>query len=440
MGVFAALLCRKQGFDRVILIEKSTEFGGLLGSFQGAQGAWYDYGTHIPGLSGDVEIDGILYGTPAEREQFLWTFPYLKSENYFGGNWFKTSPLVSLHSLGPGLYQKALVELLEAREDASQIFNLEEYCNKQFGSTITENLYRPIIKKLLGAELSGLNREVLRTFGLQRVIALDSELTQLLKQVPRLDAKLGYHSYTDGTPSTPYIYPKEPGGIGRWMNGLLDRLKSEGVELIGGESVSKIHHHAGRAESIELMRLGKIDIDWLFWTVPVPLALKAAGIPFQSKLPKFRTTSLFHFAFDRPLLKQEPQYLLCWDPGFQSYRITLYPNIRPERSEHSHLTVEVLSAPMQQTELPALSQKIFQELKELQVIHPASQAVEEIPQLVGETFPLTSPDFIEQAVGLTSLLEGSLKNVMALGRSAGSAFFINDLLIQSYRRMMGMRK
>ena len=51
--------------------------------------------------------------------------------------------------------------------------------------------------------------------------------------------------------------------------------------------------------SIESSELGKIDCDFLIWTIPPILALKAAGIKHNSSPPTLRTSSLFHFSINK---------------------------------------------------------------------------------------------------------------------------------------------
>lgn len=81
VSIFSALYARKK-FDRIIILEKSDKVGGLLASFQLGENN-FDYGTHIPGFTGDIEIDNLLYGTDEEINKKWHRFPYLMSENFF---------------------------------------------------------------------------------------------------------------------------------------------------------------------------------------------------------------------------------------------------------------------------------------------------------------------------------------------------------------------
>ena len=76
VGLLASYLATKN-FENVFLVERSNEIGGLLGSFE-RNGVIYDYGTHVPALTGIDDLDEILYGPQSERDEkyhqktFLW--------------------------------------------------------------------------------------------------------------------------------------------------------------------------------------------------------------------------------------------------------------------------------------------------------------------------------------------------------------------------------
>ena len=59
---------------------------------------------------------------------------------------------------------------------------------------------------------------------------------------------------------------------------------------------------------------------------------QAAGINFSSPPPKFRTSSLFHFSVNKELLVKDAYYVWCMDQQYKSFRITLYPNLNPNKN------------------------------------------------------------------------------------------------------------
>ncbi|EKR74200.1 NAD(P)-binding protein [Leptospira noguchii] len=436
VSIFSALYARKK-FDRIIILEKSDKVGGLLASFQLGENN-FDYGTHIPGFTGDIEIDNLLYGTDEEINKKWHRFPYLMSENFFSGSWYQSSPLVNVKSLGQDLYLKALSEILKLPKTDFSKDNLDEYLSSSFGETISNHIYRPIFRKLLGEEIENLHVECLRIFGLQRVILLNSESTVELKKLPEYDSKIGFHSYKEGSPVGGYVYPKGFSGIGTWADMLLEKALNQNIEINYYSTVKVMNVEHNTIKSLELNDGTIINCNYILWALPAALAVKNLNVDFKKDTPKFRTTSLFHFQFDQPLLKKIPQYLLCWDPKYISYRITLYPNISNDRTKTSNasLTVEVLYDESIEKKLNEVSLKIISELKELEIIPISSKIIVSKYEYLGTSFPILSQRFINNCKDSCSFLENSYSNFKMIGRHSGKAFFINDTLLLAKKILM----
>ena len=435
VGLLASYLATKN-FENVFLVERSNEIGGLLGSFE-RNGVIYDYGTHVPALTGIDDLDEILYGPQSERDEKYHFLPYLRSENFFMGDWNLNSPLIDARKLPAGEYQKCVIELLEAPGANDDERNLHDYLLQTFGTTLTEKIYRPVIKKLLAVELESVDRHVLTTFGLQRIIALTAEVTRRLKTLSNYDNSLGFHNYTDGSPSLPYCYPRGNQGISFWPNSLLAKAKAAGVNVLMGESVKKINLSGDYVDSLELADATLIPCDSVIWTVPPALALIAAGISPGSTPPVFRTHTLCHYEFQSPFLKDYPQYLLCWDPNMLSYRITLYPNISEDRKAFGkhNLTVEVLSDGSAEYKLDEISDVVLEELREMKIVGDDNLLIDKKIDFLGNSFPVLTKEFIESAGRLNGKVERTFSNMRLLGRASGSGFFINDLLIDAYKKL-----
>ena len=436
VGLVCSLVARET-HARTVLIEKSAKCGGLLGSFE-SNGASYDYGTHIPGPIGIDDLDSLLYGSVAERERDYFHFPYLQSENYHGGRWFPSSPLVDTRTLPPEVYHRGVIETLLAAGAPAGERNLLRYLHATFGETFTEAIYRPVFRKLLGVGLEQLDRDVLRLFGLQRLIALTPEASRNLKKVGNYDASFAFHSYTEGAPSIPYVYPKGNRGIGYWPDQLEVKLRRAGGEVLTRESVARIVQEGGRASAVELESGKRIECDQIIWTIPPVFACRAAGMEVIGPRPTFRTHTLVHLRYADALLKSKPQYLLCWEPSLLSYRITLYPNITPDRraAATNNLTVEVLGDDASAQRAEETAAIVERELVQMGVVAADNEILDRSAVLLGPTFPVMTSAFLDvadrQAVELTSRIQ----NLLRLGRG-GAAFLIPDVLRQAWRSLKG---
>ena len=439
VGLLAAYLAKKN-FENVILVERSSSIGGLLGSFE-HEGALYDYGTHIPAITNINDLDHILFGSEQERLNTYHHFPYLRSENYFNSKWNLTSPLISTASLPEKIYSRGIEELLEAKGADQSETNLEKYLIDTFGLTFTREIYKPVFKKLLNEDLNNLHKNLLKTFGLQRLIALTPDATKQLKILPKYDNSLGFHSYTDGSPALPYCYPKGVNGIGFWGEQLLNKVLEAGVVIKTKDSISKINLQGASVRSVLLADNTEIKCDHVFWTVSPALALKSVGLEVKVSAPVFRTHTLCHFEFKKPLLKVIPQYLLCWDVDMISYRITLYPNITEDRAkvQKYNLTVEVLSDSSAAEMQEQISEKVLAELKTMNIVSGDNELLARKIEYMGNSFPILTEQFLRDAKELQNRVEEEFSNLTLLGRAAGTTFFINDLLVATYNKVNEIR-
>lgn len=434
VGLLCALVARGS-HDRVVLVEKGASCGGLLGSMEHG-GAIYDYGTHVPAPTRIDALDELLYGGPQRLRDDYEHLPYLLSENFHNGRWNPSSPLIDTRTLAEDLYHRGVVETLMAGGADPGERNLYRTLVATFGPTFTESIYRPVLRKIQGAELEQIDREVLRLFGLQRLIALTPEATRELKRLPRYDAAFGYHSYTEGTPGWPYVYPRGNRGIGYWPDQLEGRLRRVGAEILTGQSVARILHSGGRATGVELEGGARIDCDRIVWTIPAAHACRAAGLQVPGPRPQFRHHTLVHVRYARPLLKTRPQYLLCWDPAYLSYRITLYPNITADRraSGIHNLTVEVLGDESSRERSQDTAAAVERELVAMGVVEAGNPVVDRFTTDLGPTFPVLTSAFLDASQAQVAALRAGLRNLLPLGRG-GPAFLINDLLTQAWQAM-----
>jgi protoporphyrinogen oxidase len=428
VSIFSALSLKKK-YDKVFIIEKKDSVGGLLASLK-INNKTYDYGTHIPALTGNPEIDETMYGNLSQIDDHWHKFKFLKSENYFNKKWYEESPLIDLQSFPTQTYEKAKGELLKLPAADSAERNLYQYLLKGFGETITESVYRPVLRKLLNTELEILDVDVLRMFGLQRVIGFSPEESRQLKLNPKYDSKIGFTSYQEGCPPHGYVYPKGRQGIGQWIDLLTKKLISSGVEIINSNSVDEIGHDGKKIINVKLTNSLILPCNHLLWSLPASLAFKALKEESPQLKPAFTTTTLFHFEFDMPLLKSRPYYLLCWEPGLLSYRITLYPNIESAREIHKgcHLTVEVLGNSHISSDMKEAQKIVCEELKMLKIVNGSANIVASSYEYLGNSFPVLTEEYLNLTRRDSTRLEQRFSNLHLIGRSSGKSFFINDLL------------
>lgn len=429
-GILSAILLKRE-FDQITLIEKQERIGGLLNSMQNEQGLWFDYGTHLLRDTGIRELDAILYRHVSEADWHV--LDYLKAGNFFRSRLNESSPFPDSRLFPKRLYQKGIMELLAAHEEAGeQSFpTLEEQLRATYGNTLTEIFYGPVLRKFYRTELNELSPNAHMLFGLSRFLAFDASVVDELKKSPLFDNKLAAHHFSEKQSGFKNYYPKE-GGIGRWIDQLKKQLDSCGISILTAQSVTHIEHHEQRVASVTLGNGQQLFFDLLVWTIPVLPFLKLSGIKLNQPIssPRRLLTKIFHFVFDKPFLT-DLYYASCYDPKIKTYRVTLYPNIpSPVKRPFYHLTAEVL---LEANSNDVSSAEVRHELDIMGIVARDSKVLYQKEENIAEGFPILTHKFMQDSTLLLKKAQKEFQNVFFLGRNTGTSFFMHDVLINVYQ-------
>ena len=432
-GILSAILLKRK-FNEVHLIEKESELGGLLKSFRNGDGIEFDYGTHFLRDTGNRELDTLLFGQNLSDNWLVLDF--LKAGNFFGGKLNEHSPFIDSSCLPEEIYQKGMTELLGLGFPKENYENLEEQLRDSFGYILTERIFQPALQKFFGHSLGEIAPNANHFFIPSRLLGFNPETTRELKKSAVFDGKLGFHSYQEGLSSSKNYYPKYR-GIGLWIEELTEKLEQLGVKIIAGQSVSEILYN-NFIHSVVLEDGTRFSCDQLIWTVPVFLFNKACKFtsPAPSDPPTRLISGLHHFVLDQPFLT-DLYFFSCYDPGLITFRVTLYANVRKsDTSLNSQypLTVEVLS--QQVPDLKTDSQTVFEELKKMGVISTVSKVLFQHSEIVQGGFPVPTDQFIRNSKSQLEFAKTHFSNVLFLGKSTGSSWFMHEVLLESYSAIM----
>ena len=432
-GILAALLLRERG-EEVCLVERNDSCGGLLRSWTSPGGLSFDYGTHILQETGVAEIDRLLFDQIDEER---WhTLRVLKTGNYYGGKLNEHSPFIDASRLPQADYQQGLVDLLCAAPGQAAPANAQQALEAHFGVTYTRTILTPVLQKLYGCGLDDLHPSSHRLFGLTRLLALNPEVSRELKKIPLFDDRLAFHSYREGRSPLRHFYPKS-GGIGEWVKLLLGKMKTAGVRLLTGEQIKQFRAEGRDVRAVILAEGRELECQRLVWTLPAGMFLGLAGAPgAPAQPPLLRTTTLFHFVFDAPFLT-DLHYFSCFEPAMASFRVTLYPNIGREDGAPiagpCRCTVEVLSA--NDLERERVAATIPAELARMGVLPAGAKVLFRHSEAVAAGFPVMTSRFVEQSGKTAAQARERFRNVRFLGRGQGGAFFMNDVLRETFEAL-----
>ena len=444
VGLFTANYLTSH-FDKVTIVEQSDHCGGLMCSWHDEHGLAYDYGTHVPNLTRIDEIDEILFGPEQDRHQHWNLFESIFPIGHNGGQWNEGSSLLDARVLAKEDYHRGLGELLSLNpKKPSASNNLRQHLEATLGETFTDKLMEPVIQKLYGVHAEQLvASSSVDYFGLSRVMVLDREITNKLRELPEFSAKLSCHTHEDyyrwdnGRLNNFYLYPKHGKGVEYWIKTLEVEARKRGVEIVLNRTITAFHTDAQQA--ITQYTLDNEDtvrsVDQVIWTAPPAIARRLLGHSLEKNRSHYFTTTIFNQSYDRALLNQRSVYVWNWEAHHRSFRITLYPNLDPTTPE-SRISVEVLSTAEHCHELS--HEQILAEMVEIGVVHPNANIIDRSTHHLHRTFPLPTRAHVEQSESHLQALE-STPNLLILGRYAGRKWFQSDVLIDAYQQLKQMR-
>lgn len=430
-GILSALML-KDHVENVYLIEKEEKCGGLLRSVQNEQEINFDLGTHIPAETLVSGVDHYLFNGMENGE---WNvIPLLEVGNVFCGKLYDKSQYVYTPFLPQEKYEKGLVELLSCTNEQVNSDNLLNYATEYYGATFTQEIFAPLMRKLLGENLDNLHTSALHLFSYTRLIPGEAELARNLKSSPVYDKKLAYTSFLEGVAGQRKFYPKQRKGVELWVNYLIEKALTKGIKILLNSYVQDVEVENDKIKSVVLQNGETLETDFIVWTTTPAILMKLAKINVPSAPPAFRKMTLHNYVFDKPFLTNN-HYVYCSDEDVKAFRITLYPNISPQIEQEApfNCTVEVLTE--QDVDVVAINDIVIEELKAIGIVDKEAKTLYKDFIEINHGFPILTNEFIQAVQTQKETVERHLENVMLVGKASGETFFINEAAIDTYNKI-----
>lgn len=434
VGIFAALKLEKE-YDEVIIIEKSAMNGGLLQSYQSPYNIFFDFGTHIPCETLNKEVDQILFSHLNQDEWHV--LDYMKTSNFFEGKLYLDSQFIYTPYLNENDYNKGLVELLNCTNKVSkENNNLQDYLFKTYGETFTKKIYEPLLLKLMNKNILELSPYAFNIFSFSRLIPGNKKLSKKLKEIDVYDEKLSFSSYLEGVSKEKKYYPKNQQGVGLWIDNLLKQCEQKNIKFYNSSHIKKIKCEGSSIKEIILENDKIIPVDVLIWTIAPQIFLDLVQNKDIYIKQEFRRMLIFNFIFDEPFLI-DSYYLNCWDKNMKIFRVTLYPNIKPDNFKYNNdkynCTVEVLVD--SDTNISEVQKIVIKELKDMGILKPTSQILFQKVFDIENAFPILTEEVVSNAINLNSTIENKFENILLLGKATMKTFFMNESLIFANKKL-----
>ena len=420
-GITAAYFEQKKGSE-VTLIDSASSAGGLLKSTRNGKN-YFDYGTHILPETGVEELDEFLF-SELNPENCVIT-KNIAASNYFNGQMNEKSCYVDTSVLSKEEYNQGCVELLSTKLNGDED-NLEKFLKNKMGETFYQQIYRGVIEKFMGVSVDQLDNRVGSFFDTTRLLAFDNATTKRLIELDIYNSKLGHHIREDGVVK---YYPRQ-GGVGKIIELLMDKIEKQGVVFKHSAKMQSISQTDGRISNITLED-GALETDKVIWTLPSGFLLHLSGMESKSQPPKFRNTALYDFTFEKPL-NSAATFINIYDTELLSGRISLYQNL--SQTNNYSCTVEVLAD--DDMDLPGSLDLILHELRQMKLADANNDCTFKQFRPVENGFPVLTTEFAKAQKGLNGFCGEYFKNATFIGRSSGNAFFMHDVLVDTYKKIV----
>jgi len=334
-GLSAALFLANAGLgDKIIVLEKEMECGGLLSSFDYGHGiGFFDKGIHHFSETGVKEIDrqfSEIFNFSDWRE--LSGTERTLSGNYFHGTLNIKTQYCCIRDLQDN--EELLLDFLENFENKNEhnvcAESLQQELEYRFGSKIANSIVKPILERKFYASINELDNMSISLCPFDRIGLYDEE-----KCIEQLDSKYSSLIAFQDQRNLPHqkhsplksYYPTKY-GLSHVIQDLTRKLQNMGVEIRTCEWIKHFVIDKNHIDKVVLNNGARIDIEGLMWSIGLPslcklLQIPVSDIPFDKPLK----TVLVNLLVTEVSEMDDLHSFFCYDDlGLNIYRVTNYTN------------------------------------------------------------------------------------------------------------------
>jgi hypothetical protein len=200
--------------------------------------------------------------------------------------------------------------------------------------------------------------------------------------------------------------------------------------------VQETHVKERRVTGVTLSTGETKRCDRLIWSAPVIFLVRSAGLvePLLER-PSLSKTVLVDMVLDQPL-QFEGLYLTCFDENTSMFRITNYTELQGtgDASGLYRTTIEIIIPP-NGSDSCISAENLFVEMKAMEIIATKTRLVKSWVNEIAQGFPIPTLAFQKNSSTLAAYINDSVENAILLGRSSGRAFFMKDVLVDTFEQL-----
>lgn len=450
-GLLAALLLAESGrAGQVHLIERESDIGGLLRSFDYGEWGRFDYGMHNMYETGVAELDSLLLGLLPEHDwQLLKGSKRDLAGLFFNGRLQRNSLYMDLRHLPRDAYERCMAGFftnLDA-DDGRAADNAYRYAEKRFGKPIADLAVAPAVSKIFNRNAGEMDVMAAMLTSIDRVILFDAPQMRDLMKSDLLGARLAFTEQRDLPPERSSgrmgYYPRSY-GMYQVIEAFRRRLLAAGARIVTGAHIRQISREVSRITEVEIAHgagAEKIaNVAGLHWTAGLPALAPLLGIPLHGvAFDRPLRTIAVNLLLDRDTKMDDLYYFYCYDSGLDTFRVTNFSGYcdGARRAGGTPICVELLVDDHGAAGTRDYAAQALRELAHFDVLAPGTKTLFVKAEPLAYGFPMPTSRNVSALHHIREQIEAcGITNLLKLGILAEPRlFFQKDVVAHTFRKI-----
>ncbi|MCT7531809.1 NAD(P)-binding protein [Aliarcobacter cryaerophilus] len=449
-GLVSALLLSENKHNKITIIEKDKQVGGLLKKYDYKDFGCFDYGMHNILETGIKQLDSLIFNLLSQEEwQLLEGNKRDLAGVYINNKLQKNSPYIDLREYRH--YTSFLDSFFNRNDIGSyqidQFKTAGDFLSKKYGSLITDCVFKSILEKLYKSTIDKLDPMSTVVTPMGRIILLNESVMKEINKSEQLKSLLAYPEQRNLnlnlSSGRKAYYPKKY-GIYRIIEAMVEVLKDRNVELITDDYVTKINHNDKKIDSIKLNSGVEIDnIETFIWSadlINIYKLLSNQTLNYNFDLPA--KTSVTNIVIDKKLNLDDLYYLYCYEKDLSTFRVTPYYNYCDGAIINGtyKICVEMLIYDDIDS-MEILTKKAISELSQMNLLEKNTNILFAKTEILNNGFPRPTKNNIEMLDNIRNeIKDKKISNLINIGILAEkNLFFQTDVLIDLYKKMESLK-
>jgi len=431
--------------EKIVIIEKETELGGLYRNFKYSETNIFDHGVHIYTETCNPEIDDLVFDLLPENEWMKMEGKFRDvSGTYYNGKLQTNTPFIDIRNLNEEQKNKYIGEIFSSlANDPNPLAykNTEDYLNAKYGKSLTQDIMAKILHKHYDTEVSRLDPTSTHVIPVSRVVLFDDNVMSEFMGSKSVRSRLAFPDQFnlpgEFLRKGRLLYPRKY-GIHQLIKLLEQKLVDQGVKFVMNATVNSMQSNDQQVTAIEIKTVDQIqsinNIKHLFWGVGVVPLARQLELKLPEHKPEFKKGVFVNMRLNLPPNTGLMYYVYCFDENYSTFRVTNYASYCPTARNEDGFPICVTLWPKKDFDgdYCKLAEEELRSMKLLSDYHKVNFAKAEI---AGTGFPnptVESANFVDTA--RSKIKDLNINNLDLTGTmSEKGLFYLTEILEHSFK-------